>query len=31
MKFAIALAADPETGAVWAADSPAQRLVRLAP
>jgi streptogramin lyase len=31
MKFAIALVADPETGAVWAADSPAPRLVRLAP
>jgi len=30
--FAIALAADPTTGAVWAAsDPPAQRLLRLAP
>jgi streptogramin lyase len=32
VKFAIALAADPTTGAVWAAsDPPAQRLLRLAP
>jgi sugar lactone lactonase YvrE len=30
--FAIALASDPQTGAVWAAsDPPAQRLLRLAP